>query len=117
MSDASLPIILAIALRSPSYLVLKRILMFIADLMAESKSLIFCETKWPRNRKVADPNPARSTNLVWDRREYIQRPTAGVIASECGLSWSATRTITGVDADVSVIVDCKGYIPSTTSVP
>jgi hypothetical protein len=42
--DMSLPSIRAIALRSPSYFVLKRMLVFIADLMAGSKSLIFCDT-------------------------------------------------------------------------
>jgi hypothetical protein len=38
-ADISVPSILAVALRSPSYLVLKRTLMFIADLIAGSKSL------------------------------------------------------------------------------
>lgn len=38
--ENSLPKILPIASRSPEYLVLKKMLMFIADLMAESKSLI-----------------------------------------------------------------------------
>jgi hypothetical protein len=41
MREVSLPSIHAITFRNPSYLVLNRVLMFIADLMDESKSLIF----------------------------------------------------------------------------
>jgi hypothetical protein len=44
MPDISDPRILPVAFGSPSYFVRKKTLMFVADLMTGSTSLIFCET-------------------------------------------------------------------------